>query len=115
QWSGGGFGGPGSAVQHFVPHCARDIWDQSVRIGRLVGRDDRVAVGALGLGNSPGTTGRTAAQRVDSHLELGPGRKRLARPAVAHERTGAAAFEIPHYGLTALDLQQDEGVRAREL
>src|SRR5215469_12059217 len=80
------------------------------------GGDDRAAVLELGLLHRPGAAGGAGAQRVDSHLELGAGGQRLGRPAVARQAARRPAFEVPHRRLIAgLDLQQDEGVRAREL
>src|SRR5437016_7695204 len=77
---------------------------------------ERLAVLELGLGNAPGAARRAAAQRVDFHDQLVARLERLAGHAVAHERARAAAFQVPNRrsAVLALDLQEDEGVRAGE-
>src|SRR6266699_3224377 len=76
---------------------------------------DRPSVLELDLVHVPGAAGRAAAQRVDAEVQLVAGLERLVGPAVTGERTGAAAFEVPvvDSAVLVLDLEDDEGVRAR--
>lgn len=76
---------------------------------------DRLAVLELDLVHVPGTAGRAAAQRVDGELQLVTGLERLVVPTVAGERARAAAFEVPALdgAVLVLDIEDDEGVRAR--
>src|ERR1700730_2793080 len=63
----------------------------------LVG-DDRLPGGEVGLLLRPGAARRAAAQRIDGHLQLVTGLEGLARPAFAHQRARARAFEVPGRG-----------------
>src|SRR5712675_761503 len=78
---------------------------------------DRPSILELGLADVPGAAGRTAAQRLDRHLELVAGLQGLARPSVPHQRARRPAFEAPGLGAAVLllDDEDDERVRAGEL
>src|SRR6266849_10909670 len=82
----------------------------SLRLGR-----DRLTVDELDPVDVPGAARRAATQRLDGQAQLVAGLQRLAGPAVAGKGARAAAFEVPRLGssILVLDVENDEGVRAR--
>src|SRR6266700_2619066 len=108
-----------SVTHNSLPECPwarKDLARIDDRSAKSVG-DDRLSGDEVGLLLGPGAARRAAAQRINGHLELVAGLERLARPALADESARARAFKIPDRGaaVSALYLQQDEGMRAGEL
>src|SRR5262249_55411408 len=68
----------------------------------------------LDLVDVPRAARRAAAQRIDRQLKLVTRLQGLARPTVADEAARRATFEVPELAgaIRALDVQNDEGVRA---
>src|SRR5215472_743824 len=99
-----------------VPLLRLRVWRPGYcGLGLLRLGNDRGAVHELDPVHVPGAAGCAAAQRLDGEAQLVAGLERLAVPAVAGERARAAAFQIPRLGIAVLvlDVEDDEGVRAR--